>query len=42
MLQRQKYLSDLGSEYQALISERAKRQVTEKIDNPLKKVRSHF
>lgn len=37
-LQRQKYLGELGDEYQTLISQRAKKQVAEKIDNPIKKV----
>lgn len=36
--QKQKYLSELGTEYQTLISERAKKQITERIDNPIKKV----
>lgn len=37
---RQKYLNDLGKEYQTLISEKALKEVVEKIDKPAKRVLS--
>lgn len=38
ILQKQKYLGELGTEYQILISDRVKQQITERIDQPAKKV----